>query len=310
MIDIIIPTYNSQKTIIETLASIAIQRIKDKIKIYIIDDCSDTDYEKEISLFKNELDITYIRNEKNMGPGASRQIGIDNSNSEYIVFIDSDDQFYNCYSLELLFNHINDNKLDIVMGYFYIESVDKTFLATESYINGCLHGKIYRREHIIANNIRFNNSRYSEDNSFNSLATNTSNKVELINKIVYVYKNNQNSLTKDKTKKLKMECSYLHNMLWLVNNLEKRNVELYKIVDILTNSYAYIYRVMKINKNKNYNKLYVYCYGYEKKFKEYEKYISEDFIYECLNFQVNCDKLLRKKILDDFKKFRAKFKKN
>ena len=84
MIDVIIPTYNSQRTIVETLSSLSIQRIKDKLKIYIVDDCSDDNYDKEISLFKDRLDITYIRNSRNMGPGYSRQVGIDNSNSDYI----------------------------------------------------------------------------------------------------------------------------------------------------------------------------------------------------------------------------------
>ena len=91
MIDIIIPAYNSSDSIIGTLASIAIQRIKDKAKIYIIDDCSSDDYSKVLSLFEDKLDITYIRLDKNMGPGYARQVGIDSSNSEYIVFIDSDE---------------------------------------------------------------------------------------------------------------------------------------------------------------------------------------------------------------------------
>ena len=155
MIDIIIPVYNSQKSIVKTLASVAIQSIKDKAKIYIIDDCSDDNYDKELSIFKDLLDITYLRLDKNMGPGVARQFGIDNSNGEYIVFLDSDDQLYNYFSLEILYKEINNNKLDVVLGYYYIEENNSRHVSNKSYMFGSLHGKIYRRKHLIDNKIRF-----------------------------------------------------------------------------------------------------------------------------------------------------------
>ena len=298
MIDIIIPAYNSSDSIIGTLASIAIQRIKDKAKIYIIDDCSSDDYSKVLSLFEDKLDITYIRLDKNMGPGYARQVGIDSSNSEYIVFIDSDDQFYNCYSLELLYDSINDNTFDMVMGYYYIESDSGRELVDKIHIGGCLHGKIYRRKHLVDNNIRFNNSRYSEDNSFHTLFSYTSNNFAFIEEIIYVYKYNSLSLTNNKDKFIKINCSYLHNMLWVINNLEKRKIDKKDIIHILINSYVYIYNVVKDNKNKDFSKLYKYCASYEEKYIEYEKYIDDDLLLSYMS----------PKDLLGFKKFRKKFK--
>ena len=118
MIDIIIPAYNAHETIKDTLESIASQSIKDKINVYIINDFSDKDYSEEISIFKNKLNVKEINTGKNMGPGYARQLGIDSSNSEFIVFIDADDEFYNNKAIEILYNTIKENKCDVVVGSF------------------------------------------------------------------------------------------------------------------------------------------------------------------------------------------------
>ena len=309
MIDIIIPVYNSHCTIIKALSSIAIQTIKDKINVYIIDDFSDCNYDDELSLFNDKINITYIKNSKNMGPGAARQIGIDSSKGKYIIFLDSDDQLFNCYSVEFLYNAIEKDMLDVVMGYFFIEEKENTFLTSEANIYGCLHGKIYKRSHIVKNNIKFNNTRYSEDNSFNTLALVTTSKVSLINNIVYVYKNNVNSLTNDSKMILKINCSYLYNMLWVINILEKKNIDRNIRIDILLNAYIYIFIVVMHNNKIKFNKLYKYCYMFEEKYKEYENLISDDQLFEHLTNRINCDVLMKKEILNKFKNFRKKFKK-
>ena len=96
MIDIIIPAYNAHDTIYKALMSISLQVIKDKLKVYIIDDCSDKPYDYLKEDF-NDLDITIKRLDKNVGPGKARQYGIDHSNNPYIMFCDSDDYLYNPY---------------------------------------------------------------------------------------------------------------------------------------------------------------------------------------------------------------------
>ena len=66
MIDIIITAYNAHKTIVKTLLSIEKQTLKKLVKVYIIDDHSQKDYNYLLELFENKLDITIIRNEKNL----------------------------------------------------------------------------------------------------------------------------------------------------------------------------------------------------------------------------------------------------
>lgn len=312
MIDIIIPAYNAHETIIETLSSIAIQTYRDKVKVYIVDDNSDKDYKKEISIFKNKLDITYLKTDKNRGPGYARQYALDNSNGEYIVFMDADDQLYNSYAIEILYNKINNEGLDVVMGYFYVEreNLENHELPTMQLIGGCLHGKIYRRKHLVDNNIRFNNSRYSEDNSFNGLAINTTEKVIITEDILYVYRNTQNSLTRDTKKLVKKYTSYLHNILWLILSLKKRNFPEDSLIIILANCYTYVYSEVKYFKDVDFSKLYRDCFKFEEIFSEYEKYTSDDYIKQCLNGHISHNQVLSDYVLEDFNNFRKKFKRN
>lgn len=297
MIDIIIPVYNSD-SLVEALASVAIQRIKDRVKVYLIDDCSTMDYSKVLSLFEDKLNISYFKLDKNMGPGYARQFGIDNSNGEYIVFMDSDDQLYNCYSLEILYDSIHENNFDVVLGYYYMEDENGCFLADESYMGGCLHGKIYRRSHLVKNNIRFNNSRYSEDNSFNTLALATASNSTIINNIVYVYKNNVNSITKDKNKFLFIHSSYLHNMLWVVTELEKRKTGEDVILNILPFAYSFIFRLVRDNPRRDFSKLYLCCAKFESKYKQFEKVIPKDYV----------NKYIGEANLVEFEEFRKNFR--
>ena len=72
MIDIIIPAYNAHNTIKKTLISICMQTVKDKINVYIIDDCSNEDYKEIINIFKDKINIKYYKLKENSGPGVAR----------------------------------------------------------------------------------------------------------------------------------------------------------------------------------------------------------------------------------------------
>jgi len=67
MIDVIIPAYNSQDTIIRTLSSIAMQLNKDELKVTIVND-GGKDYKDIVDTFKKVLDVQEIGYEVNRGP--------------------------------------------------------------------------------------------------------------------------------------------------------------------------------------------------------------------------------------------------
>ena len=95
LVSVVIPVFNSEKTIEKTINSILRQDYK-KIEIVIVNDFSNDNSENIIKNIINGLDkkskikIKYIKNEKNLGPAATRNIGINNSIGEVIFFTDSD----------------------------------------------------------------------------------------------------------------------------------------------------------------------------------------------------------------------------
>lgn len=86
-IDIIICCYNNRKIIRECLTSIKNQTYKN-FRCILVDDASTDD---TVSFVKEKFPrVEIIRIEKNQGPSINRNIGINKSNSKYIVTLDSD----------------------------------------------------------------------------------------------------------------------------------------------------------------------------------------------------------------------------
>lgn len=86
-VSVIIPTYNREKYIVETVESVFAQTFTD-YEVIVIDDGS-TDNTSVV--LKPYLDrITYIR-KQNGGQGSARNAGIKIAKGEYIAFLDSDD---------------------------------------------------------------------------------------------------------------------------------------------------------------------------------------------------------------------------
>ncbi|MCE7622164.1 glycosyltransferase family 2 protein [Vibrio sp. LQ2] len=93
MFTVVIPTYNSSSTIKSTLDSVCRQNRDLISKVIVVDDCSSDSNElcKVIESFRCSLDILFLRNESNKNGSYSRNVGIKNSNSKYIAFLDADD---------------------------------------------------------------------------------------------------------------------------------------------------------------------------------------------------------------------------
>lgn len=114
-ISVVIPVYNVEEFLSACLDSIINQTYKN-LEIICIEDCS-TDNSAQILKEYKQKDsrIKIIYNKENKGLSAVRNIGIDNSNGEYIYFIDSDDWIDNDY-IENLVNAAVDNNAEIVVN--------------------------------------------------------------------------------------------------------------------------------------------------------------------------------------------------
>jgi glycosyltransferase involved in cell wall biosynthesis len=85
LVSVIIPNYNSKKTINQCLASVLSALPADK-EVIVVDDVS-TDESPEII---SKYPVRLFRLEKNSGPAQARDFGVKKSNGSYLVFIDSD----------------------------------------------------------------------------------------------------------------------------------------------------------------------------------------------------------------------------
>ena len=267
MIDIIIPTYNNSKSIVDTLNSILNQTIIDKINVYIIDDCSTEDYNDVYNNFSDKLNLKMFKLEQNSGPGIARQYGIDHSNGDYIVFIDSDDEFYDKYSVEKLYNNINN--YDMVEGKIYYE-----YFNEYSHHDGCLHGKMYRRSFLEKNNIRFNNLRSHEDHAFNKICLSIA-KVNYIEDIIYKYNYNDKSITsnEDNIDSLKNYIIGMNYVFKTINNIDNINID--NVSFFIYEIMVYIYRNY-VENPEGFNFIFKDLLFLKEMYDKYIKYISNE----------------------------------
>lgn len=87
MISVIIPSYNSEKTIRQTLNSLINQSYNDSYEIILVDSSIDNTPQVVRSEFP---DIKFIHLETKTDPGTARNLGLKESKGDIIAFIDSD----------------------------------------------------------------------------------------------------------------------------------------------------------------------------------------------------------------------------
>lgn len=167
MVDIIIPVYKSKSKLYATLFSIGLNT-KD-IEVTIVDDCSGGDtYEDIIEEFKPFFPIKVIYCEKNGGPGIARNVGIENSTADYIIFIDCGDVFMNPFTLRQMIQATVENPWAKVISFGHLEEKDNGNLEYTSAVNNRIHGKIFKRSLLNLYHLRFNEQcpRINEDIGF------------------------------------------------------------------------------------------------------------------------------------------------
>jgi len=89
-ISVIIPTYNRAFTIVQCIESVLNQSYPVN-EIIVIDDNSTDDTLKQLSKFDENIII--LKTEKQSGAQAARNVGIKAAKSEWIAFLDSDDEW-------------------------------------------------------------------------------------------------------------------------------------------------------------------------------------------------------------------------
>lgn len=202
MIDIIIPSYNNELGLINTLFSLGTQNFGQKV--YIVDDCSNIfiNYNKIIEIFQLFYPITLIKSEKNIGPGQIRQLGLKNSFSDFVMFLDCGDELYATFQIPILIqNFYNNYKLNIISTPHLMQEAESAIMVESNHNR--MHGKIYRRTFLEKYNITFSEkgSYWNEDVGFNFLCKWVNKYLDFgeiaeINSPFYIWTKDINSITR------------------------------------------------------------------------------------------------------------------
>lgn len=198
-LSVVIPIYNNNTLIHRTLMSIENQTIGlDNIEVLLVDDASSDNTLEVINGYADKHDnFKSISIENGTGsPGTPRNIGLLESTSDYIIFIDHDD-FFEINSLKKLYECISEKDYDFVYGTY--ASVDNGIPTKIIYPNE-KHGafkdihenkrsiafpppsiwtKLFKREFLLNNNIKFP-TILGEDAIFVSKALLCANGVEYL----------------------------------------------------------------------------------------------------------------------------------
>ena len=180
-VSIIVPVYNAEKYLEDCLNSLKNQSLKD-IEILCINDGSSDDSLTILNQFAKEDTRFKIFSQKNAGPAKARNIGLENSTGEFIMFCDADDT-YEPKMCQKMYHTITHKKTDVVMcnsNYFkkdlsvgknkYLfpsdngkqELTQKVITKTNVY----LWNKIFKKSIIDKYHITFPNGHKSDDNLF------------------------------------------------------------------------------------------------------------------------------------------------
>jgi len=278
-IDVIIPAYKAQTTIIRTLSSIAMQSMVDDINVVIANDADEIGYAEYVKIFKPFMDIYEIILDENGGPGVARQFGIDNTQSRYFTCIDADDTFANAFSLEVLWRSITSQpNYHTCIGSF-IEQQDNFKFINHPQDMIWMFGKLYDRKFIDKYKIRFNHTRANEDNGFNTcirLLSSEQEKVMFVQDSVYFWHQKEDSITRKNNCQYSYDQSfvgYTDNMIYAIKHAKKYKpfnnyIDMWAI-QTMCQLYVYYYQTVKRDhrfKEQNYK----YCVKYYNEiFKKY-----------------------------------------
>lgn len=146
-VSVVIPFFNSERTISETLLSICNQSLLPR-EVIVVDDCSSNPERLNhiISQFSKQLNILCVFQTENKGAAYARNIGVGLASSGYIAFLDSDDVWHP-KKLEVQYLFMLDSGA-YISGHEYVHDLNKSKMQPSTKIQA---SKIKRRHFIIGN---------------------------------------------------------------------------------------------------------------------------------------------------------------
>lgn len=250
-ISVIMPCYNTEQYVEETLQSVLDQSFKDYEIICLNDGSTDATLEILSRYQKSYPNIRVITSE-NHGVAYQRNTGVQCAQGKYIYYMDSDDLLKeNC--LETLYQYAEADNLDVI--YFEADSFYETKEIEEAFpqflalyhrhkvYDGVYDGRnLYiqmenagdikmsvglqftRRQFLIENNIKFGTERYFEDNLYTVQVMLKARRARCVKDNLYLRRVRANSTMTTSKNKMRFEC-YLEVIIGLMKVLEDEQRE-------------------------------------------------------------------------------------
>lgn len=247
-VSVIVPVFNGEKYLKPCLYSIARQTIDD-MEIIIVEngstDKSPQIIEKFLKKWSDKRQIVFLQ-EPQQGNAYARNAGIRYAQGKYLAFVDQDDYIQKDF-LEYMHNKAEKSDADVlVSGYRSINEhghVTRKMVLTEDYWSPfrmtAPWGKLYKRDLIERNKIRFLTVSKGEDVYFSFNAYNCAKRLLSVPEIGYNWFANKNSLSHTEHRHIDAENSIiplfdkLQNSLYPLKYIQKEYLEYFFIKTIV-----------------------------------------------------------------------------
>lgn len=223
LVSIIVPIYNVEKYLEECIQSILTQTYEN-LDIILVDDESPDKCPEICEYYAKQDSRISVIHKKNGGLGYARNSGLDIAKGEYVMFVDSDDYLiktavetlvkcaheYDAQFVKAAFKKVDDNKNILFEKTQQFKIFDKTSIEYElrprmlgssptksDSIEMSVWATLYDMNTIKTTNLRFDSERVivSEDMPFNLSYLSYCDTALMIDKVIYYYRYNPNSLT-------------------------------------------------------------------------------------------------------------------
>lgn len=301
-ISIVVPIYNASKYLDKCVQSILNQSYKNIEVILVNDGSTDNSLEicKQYKLKDNRIKIIDINNG---GVSNARNIGIERSTGDFIMFCDSDDYVSNKWCEKLIANYKNNNL--VMCAYYEIDDnkilnlnsnqngnyiVNKSrFMELESCGLNVPWNKIFDLNIIKKNNIKFNKKiTLGEDLLFNiEYLDCISGQIIFLEEKLYYYRLPRvNSLSKKIIKNYDEQCTFLFKKI-------EYYIQKFNMTDKYLLKRFYNMMFFQFQKALDYNFLNE-DYNFKEKFKRNNK-IMKSYEYRrcCLNSNISTNKVYK-----------------
>lgn len=271
IISIVVPIYNVEQYLVRCIESL-INQTYAFIEIILVNDESPDNSASICEEYAKKDSRIQVIHKINGGLSDARNVGMKNSNGQYILFVDSDD-YIELNTCERFINEISNKTPDLVVGNANRIEKNRTLLMKHTCVtkgemitggeylkqelrNRTMHMAawltLYNTKFLKENNLEFKVGLLHEDEQFSPRVFLKAKKVIGTDIIFYNYIIRENSITTSNNLVRNAEdiSKTCYELEAIIDNIEDRELK-YLMRDNLVNKLLNIFQVAKLYKSKN-----------------------------------------------------------